>query len=87
MQLLSSSRTHPRRRPAMAKRRAPTPRLRLEWLEERSLLSQFSLGALVQAAVTDPFAACKPGNQTGVYFPGTQAEPVTRRKVSREIAT
>jgi hypothetical protein len=59
----------------MAKRRAPTPRLRLEWLEERSLLSQFSLGALVQAAVTDPFAACKPGNQTGVYFPGTQVEP------------
>jgi hypothetical protein len=49
-------------------------RLVLELLEDRSLLS-FSLGALAQAAPADLFAASKPGNQTGVYFPDTQVEP------------
>jgi hypothetical protein len=48
--------------------------LHLEQLEDRCLLSNFSLGALVQAGPTDPFAGCGIGNQTGIYFPGTQVE-------------
>jgi hypothetical protein len=67
--------TGSRRRPATAKRRLYPGRLRLELLEDRCLLSQFSLGTLVQVAPTDLFASAKPGNQSGVYFPDTQVEP------------
>jgi hypothetical protein len=47
----------------------------LEVLEDRCLPS-FTLGTLVQAAPTDLFAACKPGNQMGTFFPDTQVEPL-----------
>jgi hypothetical protein len=44
-------------------------------LEDRTVLSGFTLGPPVQVAPTDPFASCKPGKQVGTYYPGTQVEP------------
>jgi hypothetical protein len=76
MRLFSSSRTRrqsrKRQRPA---RRPPTYCLSLERLEDRCLLSHFSLGALVQVAPVDPFAGIKLGNQVDANFRGTQVEP------------
>jgi hypothetical protein len=61
-----------RQRPA---RCPPTCCLSLERLEDRCLLSHFSLGALVQVAPVDPFAGSNLGNAQDVNFPGTQVEP------------
>jgi hypothetical protein len=76
MRFFSSSRTRrqgrKRQRPA---RRPNTCCLRLERLEDRCLLSHFSLGALVQVAPVDPFAGSNLGNAQDVNFPGTQVEP------------
>src|SRR6516164_6273269 len=51
------------------------PRLILEQLEERSLLSHFGLGALVQVAPVDPFAGSSIPNVEDVDFIRTQVEP------------
>src|SRR5262245_50551372 len=72
MRFISASRI--RRRMPTRQSRPPPSHLSLERLEYRCLPS-FGLGALVQAAPTDLFAACKPGNQMGTFFPDTQVEP------------
>jgi hypothetical protein len=61
-----------RQRPA---HRTPICCLSLERLEDRCLLSHFSLGALAQVAPADPFAGSSFGNQVDANFPGTQVEP------------
>ncbi len=70
-----SLRTGPRRRPRRQKRPPPRFRLVVEQLEDRCLLSHFSLGTLVQVSPSDLFAGASTGNQTGVNFAGTQVEP------------
>ena len=71
----SSTQTQPPRRARSDKRHRPRPRLVLERLEDRCLLSHFSLGALVQVAPVDPFAGSSIGNVEDVDFFGTQVEP------------
>jgi hypothetical protein len=76
MRFFSSSRTRrqgrKRQRPA---RRPATYCLSLERLEDRCVLSHFSLGALAQVAPVDPFAGSDLGNAQDVHLPGTQLEP------------
>ena len=53
-------------------------RLRLEALETRCLLSDFTLGPVVQVSHYDPFAGCTaddPAHQSGTLYPDTELEP------------
>jgi hypothetical protein len=67
--------TRLRHRRHIAKRHHARHPLVLERLEDRCLLSQFKLGALVQVAPVDPFAGSAIGNVEDVDFVGTQVEP------------
>jgi hypothetical protein len=67
-----------RRRLNTKKRRPASARLELESLEARNLLSDSTLGPLVQVTGTDPFAgstADNPASQPGTFFPGSTVEP------------
>jgi hypothetical protein len=59
-------------------RRSRVRHLVLEALEDRCLLSNFTLGPLVQVSVTDPFAgstADDPNHQSGHLVPDSEVEP------------
>src|SRR5262249_52471302 len=66
------------RRHAKVPRRSRCYRLCLENLEDRSLLSDFTLGHLVQISRGDPFAGCTAddiAHQPGILYPSTEVEP------------
>jgi hypothetical protein len=56
--------------------RARRAHLGVEFLEARCLLSDFTLGPLVQVSHYDPFAGCTSDRgQEGILYPGSELEP------------